>query len=70
MTVKESIEYARENGAMVVDFRFTDLFGAWQHFSTEQTARLTKGAAIRSRTETARNREFAGGAYPPKSKVL
>ena len=33
MTPKEAIEFAHENGALVVDIRFTDLFGAWQHFS-------------------------------------
>ena len=33
MTPKEAIDFAHENGALVVDVRFTDLFGAWQHFS-------------------------------------
>ena len=33
MTPKEAIDFAKENGALVVDIRFTDLFGAWQHFS-------------------------------------
>lgn len=33
MTPKDIVAFAKENGAKVVDFRFTDLFGAWQHFS-------------------------------------
>jgi glutamine synthetase len=33
MTPKEAIDFAHENGALVVDIRFTDLFGGWQHFS-------------------------------------
>jgi glutamine synthetase len=33
MTPREVIELARENEARVVDVKFCDLFGAWQHFS-------------------------------------
>lgn len=33
MTPREAIDFAKESGALVVDIRFTDLFGAWQHFS-------------------------------------
>ena len=33
MTPKEAIDFAKESGALVVDIRFTDLFGAWHHFS-------------------------------------
>ncbi len=33
MTPKDVVAFAKENGAKVIDFRFTDLFGAWQHFS-------------------------------------
>ena len=33
MTPKQAVAFAKENNARVVDFRFTDLFGAWQHFS-------------------------------------
>lgn len=30
---KEVIEFARRNGLKIVDFKFTDLPGTWQHFS-------------------------------------
>ncbi len=30
---KEVIEYARKRRLMIVDFKFTDLFGRWHHFS-------------------------------------
>lgn len=33
MTPKEAIAYAKENGARVVDIRFMDFIGVWQHFS-------------------------------------
>ena len=33
MTPKEVLAYAKENDAKVVDVKFCDLFGAWQHFS-------------------------------------
>lgn len=32
-TPKEVVESAREQGIMIVDLRFTDLLGTWQHFS-------------------------------------
>ncbi len=33
MTPKEVLEFAKENGAKMVDLRFTDFPGMWQHFS-------------------------------------
>ena len=33
MTPREVIEFAEENDAKVVDVRFVDLPGVWQHFS-------------------------------------
>ena len=33
MKPKEVIEFAREKGVKVVDLRFSDLLGMWQHFS-------------------------------------
>ncbi len=33
MTPKEAVDFAKKNDAVVVDLKFTDLFGAWQHFS-------------------------------------
>ena len=33
MKPKEVVEFAREKGVKVVDFRFVDLPGVWQHFS-------------------------------------
>ena len=33
MTPKEVLQFAKDNDARVVDVKFCDLFGAWQHFS-------------------------------------
>ena len=33
MTPKKAIEFVSENNAKIVDIRFTDLLGTWQHFS-------------------------------------
>jgi glutamine synthetase len=33
MTPKEAVSFVTENGAQIVDVRFTDLMGTWQHFS-------------------------------------
>jgi len=33
MTPKEAIEFVKENGAKMVDLKFCDLLGTWQHFS-------------------------------------
>jgi glutamine synthetase len=40
-TAKEVLEYAKKNGAVVVDLRFIDLPGVWQHTSVP-THRLTE----------------------------
>ncbi len=34
MTAKEVMEFAKKNGAEMVDFKFCDFPGTWQHFST------------------------------------
>ncbi len=34
MTPKQVVEFAKENGALMVDFKFMDFVGIWQHFST------------------------------------
>src|SRR6185312_14834664 len=33
MTPDEILRFAKENGAKMVDIKFTDLPGSWQHFS-------------------------------------
>ncbi|NUL81946.1 MAG: type I glutamate--ammonia ligase [Armatimonadetes bacterium] len=33
MNARQAIDFARSHEARVVDFKFTDLFGAWHHFS-------------------------------------
>ncbi len=33
MTPKDAVKFVKENDAQIVDIRFTDLFGAWHHFS-------------------------------------
>jgi glutamine synthetase len=40
-TPKNVLEYAKKNKALMVDVRFTDPFGMWQHFSVP-TAELTE----------------------------
>src|SRR5207253_192830 len=37
MTPKEAVAFVVENGAQIVDVRFTDLHGTWQHFSVPAT---------------------------------
>jgi len=34
MTAQEVVSFAKENGALMVDFKFMDFVGIWQHFST------------------------------------
>ena len=41
MTPAEALKYLKENEAQFVDIRFTDLFGAWHHFSIPAKA-MTK----------------------------
>ncbi|GHO42559.1 type I glutamate--ammonia ligase [Ktedonospora formicarum] len=38
MTPEEVLRFAKENGAKMVDLKFTDLPGTWQHFSIPFTA--------------------------------
>ncbi|EQD28111.1 Glutamine synthetase, beta-Grasp domain protein, partial [mine drainage metagenome] len=33
MTPKEVLDYAKKNNVQIIDVKFTDLFGTWQHFS-------------------------------------
>src|SRR5512135_1680470 len=33
MTPKQVVEFAKENGALMVDFKFMDFVGIWQHFT-------------------------------------
>ena len=33
MTPKEVVELAKKNAVRIVDIKFTDLLGSWQHFS-------------------------------------
>ena len=35
MTPKQVVEFAIENGAKMVDFKFMDFVGIWQHFSVK-----------------------------------
>ena len=40
MTPKQVVEFAKENGALMVDYKFMDFVGIWQHFSdTDQRVR-------------------------------
>lgn len=32
-SIDEAAKYIRDNGVEAVDFRFTDLFGVWQHIT-------------------------------------
>ena len=33
MTPKEAVDYAKKNNAQIIDVKFIDLIGSWQHFS-------------------------------------
>ena len=33
MTPKEAVDYAKKNNAQIIDIKFIDLIGSWQHFS-------------------------------------
>ena len=33
MTPKEAVDFAKKNNARIVDMKFMDLLGSWQHFS-------------------------------------
>ena len=33
MTPKEAVDFAKKNNARVLDIKFMDLLGSWQHFS-------------------------------------
>jgi glutamine synthetase len=37
MTAKDVVKFAKEKGVKIVDFRFTDMPGTWQHFSMPVT---------------------------------
>ena len=42
MTVKEVLEFAKKNRVSIVDLKFVDLIGTWQHFSIP-VGELTEG---------------------------
>ena len=33
MTPKQVVEFAKENGVLMVDFKFMEFVGIWQHFT-------------------------------------
>ena len=37
MTPKQVVEFAKENGALMVDYKFMDFVGTWQHVSVPIT---------------------------------
>ncbi len=37
MTAKEAVQFAEDNGCKMVDYKFLDFVGVWQHFSTPTT---------------------------------
>jgi glutamine synthetase len=37
MTPKEAVDFAKKNNAQIVDLKFMDLLGSWQHFSVPET---------------------------------
>ncbi len=42
VTPAKAIEMAKSQGVQIIDFRFTDLFGMWQHFSMPATQLSTE----------------------------
>ena len=53
MTPKDVLKFAKEKGARIVDLRFIDLPGLWQHFSipvselSEASSRTVSGSTAR-----------------------
>ena len=41
MTAKDVLKMAKEKGAKIIDLRFIDLPGLWQHFSIPQIGRAS-----------------------------
>lgn len=37
MTPKEAVDFAKKNNAQIVDLKFMDLLGSWQHFSVPES---------------------------------
>ena len=37
MTPKQVVEFAKENGVLMVDYKFMDFIGTWQHVSVPIT---------------------------------
>ena len=37
MTPKEVLDFAKKNNATIVDLKFMDLLGMWQHFSVPES---------------------------------
>jgi glutamine synthetase len=54
MTPAEVIEFAKKNGVKMVDLKFIDLPGMWQHFTIPlhqlQPARFAAGGAFKNPT--------------------
>lgn len=50
MTPEEVLQFAKDNGAVMVDLKFTDLPGSWQHFTVPvheiKAATFTEGVAF------------------------
>ena len=42
MTPKEAVDFAKQNNTQVIDLKFMDLLGSWQHFSVP-TSELEEG---------------------------
>jgi len=52
MNVREVLDFAKKNKVQVVDMKFVDLIGTWQHF-TIPVSELTEGLFKDGRSTTA-----------------
>ncbi len=70
MNVREVLEFAKKNKVQVVDLKFVDLIGTWQHFTipinelTEDAVqgRFRIGRLVHSRMEGDQQQRHARGA--------
>ena len=70
MNVREVLEFAKKNKVQIVDLKFVDLIGTWQHFSipVERAdgrtiqGRVRVGRFVDPRLEGDQRQRFADGA--------
>jgi glutamine synthetase len=64
MQPAEVLEFAKKNGAKMVDFKFVDLLGIWQH-TTMPIAKLEVGTFRTATSSTAAPSAVGSRSTPP-----